>query len=116
MEVGVTAVVSLDVGVDSPVLRLLELSNDEGVGVRISLDVVKEPGWKGFRDMVVVDTGGCIEVLNEDGIIGSPRGAHDSTLVDVFNVAGLHGEPVDDDCRGVKVNKFRVLGGFWVHF
>ena len=20
------------------------------------------------------------------------------------------------DCRGVKVNKFRVLGGFWVHF
>ena len=23
---------------------------------------------------------------------------------------------VNDNCRGIKVNKFRVLGGFWVHF
>ena len=93
----VTAVVSLDIGVDSPVLCRLDLSDDKGVGVGVSLDVTKEPGWKGFRDVVAVDTRGRVEILNEDGVFGSSSGAHDSALVNIFDIAGLHGESINDD-------------------
>ena len=96
-EVRVAAIVSLDIGVDSPVFGLYELLNDEGVGIGVSLDVTKEPGGKGFGDVVVVDARGGVEVLNEYGIVGSSSGAHDSTLVDILDIAGLHREPVDDD-------------------
>ena len=94
---GVAAVISLDVSVDPPVLTLLELLDNEGIGVGVSLDMGQEPGGKGFRDMVVVDAGGRVEVLNEDGVIGSSGSPHNSSLVDILDVAGLHGEAVDDD-------------------
>ena len=93
----VAAIIVLDVGVYSPIFRLLELSDDEGIGIGVSLDMLKEPGWQGFGDVVVVNAGGGIEVLNEYGIVGAFSGAHDSTLVDILDVMGLHGEPVDDN-------------------
>ena len=93
----VAAIISLDVGVYSPILRLLELSDNEGVIVGVSLDMLKEPGWQRVGDVVVVDAGGGVEVLNEYGVVGASSGAHDSTLVDILDVTGLHGEPVDDD-------------------
>ena len=93
----VATVISLDVGVYSPILRLLELSDEEGIGVGISLDMLKEPGRQRFGDVVVVDTGGGVEILDEYGVVGASSGAHDSTLVDILDVTGLHGEPVDDD-------------------
>ena len=94
---GVAAVIPLDVSMDSPILALLELSNDERVGVGIGLDMSEEPGRKGFGDVVIVDTGGGVQVLDEYGVVGSSSGPHDAALVDVLDVAGLHGEPVDDD-------------------
>ena len=74
--------------------------------------MIKEPGWERFRDVVVVDTGGRVEVLDEDGVIGSSSGTHDSTLVNVFNIAGLHGEPVDDDGE-VRYLPTIFLESFW---
>ena len=59
-EVRVAAIVSLDVGMDSPVFGLLELFDNEGVGVGVGLDVSKEPGRKGFGDVVVVDARGGV--------------------------------------------------------
>ena len=59
-EVGVAAIISLDVRMDSPVLALLELSNNERVCVGVGLDVSEEPGRKGFGDVIVVDTGGGV--------------------------------------------------------
>ena len=53
----VATVISLDVGVDSPVFTLLELFDDEGIGVGIGLDVTDELGGKGFGDVIVVDAG-----------------------------------------------------------
>ena len=93
----VAAIVSLDISVDSPVLALLEFFDNEGVGVGVSLDVTKKPGWEGLGDVVVVDARGCIEVLDKDGVIRSSRGTHDTTLIDVFDVAGLHSESVNND-------------------
>ena len=96
-EVRVTAIISLDVGVNSPILGLLELFNDEGIGVGVSLDMTKEPGWERLGDVIIVDAGGGVEVLDENGVIGASSCAHDSTLVDIFDVTGLHGKPVDDN-------------------
>ena len=96
-EVRVAAIVSLDVGVNSPVLSLLEFFNDEGISVGVGLDVTEEPGWERFGDVVIVDARGGIEVLNEDGVVRSSGSPHDTALVNVFDVAGLHGEPVDDN-------------------
>ena len=59
-EVRVTAIVSLDVSVDSPIFALLEFFDNEGIGVGVSLDMGKEPGWKGFGDVVIVDARGGI--------------------------------------------------------
>ena len=59
-EMGVAAIIALDVRVDSPVFGLLEFFNNEGVGVGVGLDMGKEPGGEGFRDMVVINTGGGI--------------------------------------------------------
>ena len=56
----VAAVISLDVSMDSPILGLLELFDDEGIGVRVGLDVTKEPGGERFRDVIVVDMGGGV--------------------------------------------------------
>ena len=94
---GVAAVISLDVGVDPPVLGLYELLNNEGIGVGVSLDMTEEPGGEGFGNVVVVNARGGVEVLNKDGVIGASGGAHDSTLVDILDITGLHSEPVDDD-------------------
>ena len=35
--------------------------------------------------------------MDEDGVVGSSSGPHNAALVDIFDVAGLHGESVDDD-------------------
>ena len=35
--------------------------------------------------------------MDEDGVVGSSCSAHDAALVNVLDVTGLHGEPVDDD-------------------
>ena len=35
--------------------------------------------------------------MDEDGVVGPPSGTHDAALVDVFDIAGLHRESVDDD-------------------
>ena len=94
---GVAAVVSLDVSMDSPILTLLKLFNDEGVCVGIGLDVGEEPGRKGFGDVIVVDTGGGVQILDEDSVVGSSGGPHDVALVNVLDVAGLYGEPIDND-------------------
>ena len=59
-EVRVAAIISLDVCVDPPVLGLLELFNNEGVGIGVGLDVGKEPGRKGFGDVIIVDARGGI--------------------------------------------------------
>ena len=59
-EVRVAAVISLDIGMDSPVFGLLEFFDNKGVGVRVGLDVTKEPGRERFGDVVVVDARGCI--------------------------------------------------------
>ena len=96
-KVGVAAIVSLDIGMDSPVLRLYKLLDNEGVSVGVSLDVAEEPSGKGFGDVVVVDSRGGVEILNEYGVVGASGGAHDSPLVDVLDVASLHCESVDDD-------------------
>ena len=45
---------------DSPVFCVQNLLNDEGVSVGVSLDVTKEPGWKGLGDVVAVDAGGGV--------------------------------------------------------
>ena len=47
--------------------------------------------------MGVVDARGGVQILNEYGVVGASGCAHDSTLVDVFDVTGLHGESVHDD-------------------
>ena len=52
---------------------------------------------EGLGDVIAVNAGGGVQVLDEYGVIGSSGCAHDSTLVDVFDVAGLHGESVHDD-------------------
>jgi hypothetical protein len=96
-EMGVAAVVSLDVGMDSPILALLKLFNDEGVCIGVGLDMGKEPSREGFGDVIAVNAGGGVQILDEYGVIGSSGCAHDSTLVDVLDVAGLHGESVHDD-------------------
>ena len=59
-EVGVAAIVSLDIGMNSPVLGLLELLDNEGIGVGVGLNVIKEPGRERFGDMVVVDARGGV--------------------------------------------------------
>ena len=59
-EVGVTPIVSLDVSMDSPILRIQNLFDDEGVGVGVSLDVAKEPGWQRLGDVITVDARGGI--------------------------------------------------------
>ena len=59
-EVRVAAIISLDVRVDPPVFGLLEFFNNEGVGIGVGLDVGKEPGRKGFGDVIIVDAGGGI--------------------------------------------------------
>ena len=56
----VATVVLLDVGVDSPVFRIQDLFDDEGVGIGIGLDVMKEPGWKGFGDVIAVNVRGGV--------------------------------------------------------
>ena len=94
---GVTAVILLDISMDSPILASLELFDDEGIRVGVGLDVGEEPGREGFGDMVVVDTGSGVQVLNEYGVIGSSGCPHDSALVDILDVAGLHGESIHDD-------------------
>ena len=96
-EVRVAAIVSLDVGMDPPVFTLLKHFDDEGIGVGVSLDVGEEPGRKGFGDVVIVAARGGVQVLNEYGVVGTSGCAHDSTLVDVFDITGLHSEPVHDD-------------------
>ena len=96
-EVGVGAVIPLDVGVDSSVIGSKNLSDDKRIGVRMSLDISEEPGGKGVGDLVSIDVGGSIQVLDEDGIIGTPGCAHDVTLVDIFDVSGLHSESINDD-------------------
>ena len=60
VEVRVAAIVSLDVSMDPPVFTLLELFDDEGIGVGVSLDVGKEPGGKGLGDVVTVDARGGV--------------------------------------------------------
>jgi hypothetical protein len=96
-EMGVAAVIPLDVGVNSPVFGLDELLDKKRVGVGVSLDVTKEPGGKGLGDVVVVDARGGVEILNEDGVVGASGGPHDASLVNVLDIAGLHGESIDDD-------------------
>ena len=96
-EVRVAAVIPLDIGMDSPVFGLLEFFDNEGVGVGIGLDVTKEPGGERLRDVVVVDARGGIQILDEDGVVRSSSGTHDTTLVDVFDITGLHSESVDDN-------------------
>ena len=59
-EVGVAAIISLDVSMDPPVFTLLELFDNERVGVRVSLDVGKEPGGEGFGNVVIVDARGGV--------------------------------------------------------
>ena len=59
-EVRVAAVIPLDVGMNSPVLTLLELFDNERVGVGVSLDVGEEPSGKGFGDVVIVDARGGV--------------------------------------------------------
>ena len=78
MEVRVAAIVSLDVSVDSPVFCVQDLFDDEGVSVGVGLDVTKEPSWKGFGDMIVVDAGGSIQILDEDGVVRSSSCTHTS--------------------------------------
>ena len=56
----VAAIIPLDVSVDSPIFTLLELFDDEGVGIGVSLDVSKEPGGQGFGNVVIVDAGGGV--------------------------------------------------------
>ena len=82
---------------DPPILGLLEFFNNEVVGIGVGLDVGKEPGRKGLGNVIIVDTRGGIQVLDEDGVVGASGCAHDSALVDVFDVTGLHGESVHDD-------------------
>jgi hypothetical protein len=96
-EVRVAAIISLDVSMDSPVFTLLEFFNNERVGVGVSLDVSEEPGGKGFGNVVAVDARGGIQILYEDGVVGASGCAHDSALVNVLDVSGLHSEPVHDD-------------------
>ena len=60
VEVGVTTVILLDVGMNFPVLGLLEFFDNEGVGVGVGLYVTKEPGGERLRDVVVVDARGCV--------------------------------------------------------
>ena len=59
-EVRVAAIISLDVGMDPPVFALLELLDNEGVSVGVSLDVGKEPGGEGFGNVVAVDARGGV--------------------------------------------------------
>ena len=56
----VAAVISLDIGMDPPVFGLLEFFDNEGVGVRIGLNVTKEPGRERLGDVVVVDARGGV--------------------------------------------------------
>ena len=35
--------------------------------------------------------------MNEYGVVGASGCTHDSALVNVFDVTGLHGEPIHDD-------------------
>ena len=96
-EVGIGAVIPLNVCVDTPIVGSEDLLNDEGVGVGTSLNVSEEPGRKGVRDVVGVDVWTGVEILNEDGVIRSSSSTHDTSLVNVFDVASLHGEAVNDD-------------------
>ena len=113
-ELKVAAVISLDVGVDSPIFALLELFNDKGIGIGIGLDVAEEPDGKGFGDVVVVNTGSGIQVLDEYGVVRSSSCAHDSALVNVLDIAGLHGESVhnDGEIRHLSSIFFESLGTF----
>ena len=110
----VAAVILLDIGVDSPVFGLLELLDDKGISVGVSLDVTKEPGWERFGDMVAVDARGGIQVLDKNGIVGSPCGTHDSALVNILDVSGLHGESIIDDGEVGHLSAilFESLGAF----
>ena len=93
----VATVIPLNVGMDSPVFCLLKFLDDERIGVGVSLDVTKEPGWQRFGDVVVVDVGGRVQVLDKDGVVRPSCSTHNSALVDVLDVSGLHGESVDDN-------------------
>ena len=54
-DVSVSTVIPLDVCMDSPVVSSEDLSDDEGVGVRASLNLSEEPGRKGVRNMVGIN-------------------------------------------------------------
>ena len=60
VEMRVATVIPLDVGVDAPVFCVQNLFDDEGISVGVGLDVMKEPGRKGFRDVIAVDAGGGV--------------------------------------------------------
>ena len=59
-EVRVAAVIPLDISVDSPVFCIQNFFDDEGVSVRVSLDVMEEPSGKGFGDVIAIDAGGGV--------------------------------------------------------
>ena len=48
-------------------------------------------------DVIAIDAGGGIQVLNEDGIVRSSGSTHDPSLVDVLDISCLEGESIDDN-------------------
>jgi hypothetical protein len=112
---GVSVVISLEISMEPPVLQSKCLFDHQGVGVRVGLDLSNEPGGHGVRDVMGVDVRDGVEVLNEDIVILPPGSTHDSTLVNVFDIAGLDGIPVDGDGKMgdtsiVLFEAFRTLG------
>ena len=72
-EMGIGAVIPLDVCMDTPVVGCEDLLDNEGISVRAPLNVSKEPGREGVRNMVSrIDAGGSVKVLDEDASLGPP--------------------------------------------
>ena len=93
-EMGVGTIVPLDVRVNTPVVGSEDLLNDKGVSVEMPLDMGEEPGWERVGDVVGVNARGSIEVLDKDGIVGPSSHPHDTSLVNILDVASLHSESV----------------------
>ena len=94
---GVATVVPLNVSMDSPVFGIQDLFDDKGIGVGVGLDVTKEPSGKGFGDVIAIDARGSVQILDEDGIVRSSGGTHDSPLVNVLDISRLESESIDNN-------------------
>jgi hypothetical protein len=97
LDEGISVVVALEVSVESPIFQPERFLDHQGIGVGVGLNLSKEPGWHGVRDVMGVDAGDGVEVLDENVVVLSSGRTHDSSLVNILDVAGLYDISIDGD-------------------